>query len=596
MKSGENNFAHEDSSAIRQNIRCLIIQTAGQSELMQSLMALRAAKQLYPQLELHLIVRKEWQDSLSGINWLESVVALPLDDWMGPLSRNEKTLRQTMGPVARWISPLAAQSWDMVINWSFTEASSWLTALLPARHKLGFSRTRDCTFSCMDDWSIFIQSIIQQKIPQNIHLTDVYTTQLLTALQISYGEPRDVGNEMVTSKGFFQSLKAENSITIYLSPDYHWIGIQLGTLDEELLLKLCKEILKNHPDHGLVLMGDESQADFAKQIESKIRARHRLVNLTLKKHRVEAFHNWSTAIGRCRWIISGEHPGVHLAGVLGTRVLFVCDEKLDLYQKGPYGNGHLILLYPEKTHPAVESLYALWTYVSRGSMYERNHSLVSHLETFDIDPVHLPCRVLRSRIRTLEDGGGVVYDFISQHALRSQDWSSAVMGQLARLWYCGWVAPLGHELERARMSPELIQYLRQLEESVRVLKQLLDESIGTITLLLEKTRTLHSDRIMRLEDKNQIQELAQRLEDLDQLIDRVGALHEPLRGFSCMLKVVMHNLPGHALREVGQESARAYMKIKTGVDTLLQWISHTRQLVKPQAIKGGQLLPLERNL
>ena len=44
-------------------IRCLVIQLARLGDTVQSLMALRAAKQLYPQLEITLLTRETFSDA-----------------------------------------------------------------------------------------------------------------------------------------------------------------------------------------------------------------------------------------------------------------------------------------------------------------------------------------------------------------------------------------------------------------------------------------------------------------------------------------------------------------------------------------------------
>ena len=71
-------------------LRCLVIQLARTGDTIQSLMALRAAKQLYPQLEIHFLVRERFSNAAKRISWLSSVITLPTDALLGPFLAGTK--------------------------------------------------------------------------------------------------------------------------------------------------------------------------------------------------------------------------------------------------------------------------------------------------------------------------------------------------------------------------------------------------------------------------------------------------------------------------------------------------------------------------
>src|ERR1700757_4341437 len=111
-------------------IRCLVIQFARLGDTLQSLMALRAAKQLYPNLEITFAARESFAAAVKRISWITHVVTFPSEEILGPVLRNEKSDLQALGDVARWVAPLVKESWDLLVNWSFSESSSYLTGLL----------------------------------------------------------------------------------------------------------------------------------------------------------------------------------------------------------------------------------------------------------------------------------------------------------------------------------------------------------------------------------------------------------------------------------------------------------------------------------
>jgi ADP-heptose:LPS heptosyltransferase len=246
-------------------LRCLVVHLGKLGNTIQSLMALRAAKQLYPELEITLITQARHSAAALRVPWIHRVITLPTEAIVAPVVTGEKTEQEGMTQLARWLSPQIDHAWDFVINWSFSESSSWLTALLPARVKLGYSRRKDGTLIVLDGWSQYIQGVIQNDVRQNIHLTDVLTTQLLTALQIHVGDPTGEPDATVTSKAFFQLDPELESEAIRKEPTRKWIGIQLGAGATQLAwpaehwVALCRKILSHHPECSVVLLGNEEE-------------------------------------------------------------------------------------------------------------------------------------------------------------------------------------------------------------------------------------------------------------------------------------------------------------------------------------------------
>ncbi len=64
--------------------RMLVIQMARTSDLMQSLMALRAAKQLYPGLKITLVARERFAAAAKKVPWIEQVVEFPSEELLSP--------------------------------------------------------------------------------------------------------------------------------------------------------------------------------------------------------------------------------------------------------------------------------------------------------------------------------------------------------------------------------------------------------------------------------------------------------------------------------------------------------------------------------
>ena len=588
-----------------QPIRCLVIQFARLGDTLQSLMALRAAKQLYPNLEIHFVARESFSAAVKRVSWINSVVTFPSDEILGPVVRNEKSDLQALGDVARWVAPLVKNPWDLIINWSFSEASSYLTGLLPARVKLGYSRRKDTTFCSVDGWSHYMQAIVQGEVHQNIHLTDILTTQLLTALQIHFGEPANEGDAPVTSKSFFTLETNPNDLGwCWRDLSRKWIGVQLGATDatkswsSDNWANLIHRILKKNPGYSFVLLGGHEDQPKALELLSRLES---LLgeNPPTAKHVLSLvgetdFDLWASVIGSCQWLFACDTAAVHLASVLGTRVFNISVGHTHWSETGPYGNGHYVITSTGNAEGSGEispdAVYTAWSYGSLEWSHRRQLTLEEHAEQIRQSGSLNSIKVLRSKIRGSQDGGGVYYEPLVSEGLLEKEWMGMVIGHIARAWYCGWTPPIGQELQREKFSPSLIQKLRELDDSATVLNQIYNEAALTALALNKKSAKLKSDKVMRVDDRNDLRDLGNKILELEVLVDRLGRAQPSLKAFLQMSKVLMHNLRGDGLADLGKETASCYRQLNEGVSILKEWLQYSLQLTKPVAVPA-QLKP-----
>lgn len=605
--------AQSGDPSARAPFRCLVVQLSKLGDTFQSLMALRAAKQLYPEMEITLITRDSTAAAARRVPWIHSVIAFPADTILDPVRRGEKTERQALSEIARWLNPLVQQPWEIAVNWSYSEASSYLTGLLPARIKLGFSRRKDTSFSSVDGWSHYIQSVVQGGIHQNIHLTDILTTQLLTALQIHIGEPEDAGNAPVTSKNFFELELGDREVSVSLTdPGRRWLAIQLGSGNPHkrwgatAWAQFIEKTLTKETDWRIVLLGSESDAQTAVEIREQLIARglgelysQRVLSLA----GATDFDVWASIISRCQWLFATDTAAIHLASVLGTRVFNISVGPCRFNETGPYGNGHYVVASNEDCEGCAQAqqrsdtehtcqdavsanlVYAAWTFArTEWSPTPAKLSMEDYLRAESLDFELSRVRLFRSKIRPGGEGGGVVYEPLLKRPIQLSDWSAMVMGHVARAWYCGWVPQIGAELSREQLSPALLQQLRELKESTLVLSKICAEAITTSMALNQKTQTIKSDRVMGIEDRNELQKHSQKLQHLEALIDRLVVSFPTLGAYSRMAKILMHNLSGEQLVELSRETTECYRQINDGVQQMHDWIEYTFALSRPKAI------------
>lgn len=574
-------------------IRCLVVQLARLGDTLQSLMALKAAKQLYPQLEITFVSRSGFSAAAERVPWIKKVIQFPSDRILGPLLEGKAQEKDALLELAQWMIPLVDTKWDFVLNWSYSEASSYLTAIVPGTVKLGYTRGKDLSFSCADGWSHYMQAVVQGRVDQNIHLTDILTTQLLTAMQIHVGDPDDAGDTAVNSKSFFSIQQSEHPfLSRWRESTRKWIAFQLGagradkTWDPVHWAKLADLIVSRHPDWGIVLLGGpedkERERAFLERLSPQAKNPARFSSLVGQT----SFDLWVSVVSKCHWVIAGDTAVIHLASVLGTRVLNLSLGQVRWTETGPYGNGHMVVAPDAEGNLFPELVYGTWSYACLDRFQAAQKDFSVYLEALGFSRSPLEPRVYRSRIRPTQDGGGVVYEPLVRRSLTLREWTSMVMGQIARAWFCGWVAPTGHELTREMIGPELLKQLRLLSESSTVLLRICEEAARASHELADKGAKLRSDRLMSLKDRVALDEIGKKVLELDGLIARMGKTQDPFRAFSQMSKVMMHNLSGDQIVELGRESATCYRNLHEGVKIFKDWLEHTLKIARPVALKS----------
>jgi ADP-heptose:LPS heptosyltransferase len=555
-------------------------------------MALRAIHQYYPTLEIHFLAREKFIAAAKKVPWIHQVIEFPTENLLKPVLTKMQGEKESIRELALWIKPLVETPWDIVVNWTFSDASSYLTALLPARIKLGYTRRRDSTFAAPDGWSLYMNAVVQGQVHQNIHLTDMITTQLLTALQIHVGEP--LGADEVTSsvKSFFQlELTAHDLDEMKCLNKNKWICIQLGasklekTWPYQTWKQLIEIVLNNNSDYGIILLGEkDSRVDIVDYFSDVLlRYSDRFMSFVGKTN----FDLWAALVSHSEWIFSGDTAVIHLASIMGIKVLNLSVGNAYYPETGPYGNGHYVVtadgicdacqgegsIHQCREIVTPDIFYKVWCYAI---VADSAHPV----ELRGVENV----RIFRSKIRLITDGGGVFYEQITNKLLTLDEWTALVMGYVARTWYCGWCPAVGHELARDRVGPELVKQLRTLLDAIQVVVQICQKSKITAESIVLKCAALKSSQVMEVKHQAVLQELGHTLSELEGLLDRVTRTHASLRGFSQMSKVLMHHLRGNSLSELSKETTEVYQQLYEGAMLFEEWIHFTLRLTKPALI------------
>jgi len=571
------------------SIRVVVVQSRDFSSILRTLMALKAVKQLYPKIEITFVCRDRFSEPVRKVSWIDNVKSIPVDQFVDPVIKEGVTEKKMLGAMAIWLRPLIENPWDIFVDWSFDEVGSYLSALIPAYVKLGFSRNSNNGLICADDWSQYIQAIVQTEINQDIHITDIMTTQLLTALQVNYGPPANENQDKAVTESEFFNVKVEGNLFNRLdrTTDKKWVVIHLGASDEGWCWSnsnwadLVETVLHRHPDHGVIVLGGQSYENFHALVSgtslSEFKASGRLQLLIGEV----TFDEWVFALNLGSALISSDSAAIHLASILGVRALCLNATQERNFVKGPYGNGHVVLV---GENLSVNSVYHTWKNAILDWSRSESARLIEHLKDALTESEAATIQIFKSRIRPVDDGGGVVFEDIEKKSITYKEWISKVNSHIARVWFCGWAPNVEQELEQSRIDFRLLKELREIKDPVYQVCELMTKCVDVASDLATLSEISSDSQVMSVERKDKVQRLGGELSKADRVLDEMSSKFPILRVLSQSSRVMMHNLHGDELLDISLESLKAYKRLSDGAFVIKEWVDKTFYIAKPKPI------------
>ena len=565
----------------RKKISLLVVQLGELEEVFRSLMALKAIKHLYPEVSIHFMSRKETSAPLKKIEWLSGIYETPT---LRTQSESEISVHNDpLTKVAGWIDQVIHLQYDLLVNWTFsntyTRMAAIVTSLIPAYIKFGDYVRNDSSLGAYDAWTMYRSAWLKDTIEQDIHQTDIITTQLLTALQIHVGDPDpSVSTTAVSSRYFFKNSTMMIPAEWANRPKHlKWVAIDLDSVEENAI-EFAETLLRRHPDQGIVFLGDSAAA-----MEKGNAIQHeRLIPLMNRLDLDQCIH----VLSQCQWVMASRSAVVDLASLLNIRVFYVVQgfpiHSFKWIEEGPYGNQHVVIQSESQINAI--ALYGAWSYFASEWFHKGNLKIEAHFENLEISAELQAVQVYKSRIRAPEEGGGVCYEKIVSTPYCFEAWMVRVRGQMARAWFCGWLPSVESEVAKIQLNPELIKRVRSIQESVAVFIKLSQEGKMISKELRVHAEGIQSTYLMKLEDREIIETHGKKLLEVEALMSRVIQVEPELRAVLKWYQQMMSNLQGDTITAMAIETASIFDLVLEGVELISMYAQKTLSLARPKAV------------
>lgn len=305
-------------------MKILCIQLARLGDIYQSWPTLNALRRNYPSAEIHILVRERFKSACVGLSAVNKIIIFPTQDIFAPLFMEHPLLDTSMRNLGLFTESLAAESYDMVINLSFSPASSYFVdAISHSKTSIhGYTRHADGFLRIPDDASSYFYAQVGVDRNNRIHLTDIFA--LVSGVEL-------------IQEDF--SYPEYDRPTLLQQP---YIVIHVGSSQPE---KTCSkrswteitDRILDFYEGQIVFVGSKSEEQF---FPTEL-ASPKTVNLIGQTELPELFGILSGA----RALIGGDSVAVHMASLTATPTLNISFSNVRFWETGPRAKGSRVLWF-----------------------------------------------------------------------------------------------------------------------------------------------------------------------------------------------------------------------------------------------------------
>jgi heptosyltransferase-3 len=307
-------------------MKILIVQFARLGDIYLSWPVARALKRIYPQGEIHYLVRPRFKSALNGIGCIDKIWTLPTEQLVAPLLDPQFKLQDSLNTLDGLYEDLTAQKFDQIINLSFSPASSFLVKSIstPETKVAGYTRHTDGFVHLPDDVSRYFWAQVGPGFPNRIHLVDLFGGLAGTDyIPEDFKEP---------SVPHLERTIAEKYFVLHVGASESHKSIEPQKWAEMILA------YKTHdPAMKWVLIGSKEESEKATQIEA-ITGAHIIINRVGQT----AIEDLFGLIKHAEGLIGCDSVAMHMVPFVNQRAFCVSSSTVKFWETGPITLGSAV--------------------------------------------------------------------------------------------------------------------------------------------------------------------------------------------------------------------------------------------------------------
>ncbi|MEK6774744.1 MAG: glycosyltransferase family 9 protein [Bdellovibrionota bacterium] len=313
-------------------MKILILQLARFGDIYMTWALTRALKRVYPDSEIHCLVRKRFSDALVGLDAVDKIIELPSQLWaesiVNEAQDDNSEFSNSVVHVDNFISTLKSENYAKIINASFSPLSSYLTHAITENKDevFGYTRFDDGTFHCKDSISLYFYSQVGEERSNRYHVTDLLAAMVdVDLVGEDYSPPSQ-------EFGTTHTCHPQKTILLHVGASQRkkaLAGFQWG--------RIVKSFLQQCPEFEIALVGSPQEKYIAEEIlahnpNSEIKS---YVGITRVPQLFDLLKN-SHSLMAC------DSMAIHMADLTKTPCFNLSFKTVNFWETGPLAAGSVV--------------------------------------------------------------------------------------------------------------------------------------------------------------------------------------------------------------------------------------------------------------
>ncbi len=328
---------HEPSPECRD----LVIQLARLGDLVQTLPAIEALQEVYPERTLDVLCAAPLTSVLSGARRLGRVIPWDGAQWHAWTHQWKENPRQTLQAMQAYVASLGNMAYEHVYALNRHARSRLMTQLFTGP----FSREdqQDRTEARARPWTEYLRHIATRRGNNRVHLADAWC-----------------GMSGVKPRGrapCFQppAVELPDDLASIGERQGLWVALVTGAGEADRCIpaatwgRWTQEFLTRTDEGQVVLIGSGRERETGQAILESIPAllQGRVWDATGRT----SIPQLMKLLHTCRWVIGADTGPLHLGTLMGSRAIGFYFSHARVHETGPYGEGHWVYQHATQAQP-----------------------------------------------------------------------------------------------------------------------------------------------------------------------------------------------------------------------------------------------------
>lgn len=304
-------------------MKILIIQLARLGDIFQTWPVARALKNKYPEAQIDFLCRDRFSGAVTGLEVLSNIYCLSTKMVFGPVIQDHPQIMESVEELSHFAREVKSQNYDLVINLSFSQFSSYLSGVIRKENTqvFGYCRLQDGLLYIPDDVSAYFMAQVGIGRANRLHVTDLFAGVAGVQLSAQDWCPNE-------------NLNRRKQIVVHIGASQREKSVSASKW-RQIILDLIMQT-----NYEIFLIGSDQEQNIASEIMQGFEDQN-VFDVVGKCSLQQSMQ----LISESELLIGCDSAPVHMAALSNTRVLNISFSSVNFFETGPKSSNSRILFY-----------------------------------------------------------------------------------------------------------------------------------------------------------------------------------------------------------------------------------------------------------